>query len=239
MIRRSPLEGIALGDGLRELAFRAQLDLRLDADDAGETRGAVEWGIGALPTEPEYGAHGGADAAVLWLGPDEWLIVGPPRRRSGPHGPGSPRAPGPRRDASPSSRLGQADDARARGPRSHELFELGCPVDLRPRASVRAARAQTLLARANLLISHVADEPDDTWRLSFGHGSPPTSPRGSRTRPTASSTDDGQVEHAGGREPLVAGPFESSDHRCRRQVGVGANHHVWHVVPQDRSATRE
>ena len=76
MIRRSPLEGIALIDGLREVPFLTQLDLRLDPGDA-EAREAVESVIGALPIEPNT-VHGGAEAGVLWLGPDEWLVVGPP-----------------------------------------------------------------------------------------------------------------------------------------------------------------
>ena len=52
-----------------------------------------------------------------------------------------------------------------RGPRSRELLEFGCPIDLHPRVFGPGRCAQTLLARANVLIWHVADEPEDTWRL--------------------------------------------------------------------------
>ena len=90
MIRRSPLDGVVLADGLRELPFLAQLDLRLDADDVA-ARDAVESVIGALPIEPNT-VHGGADAAVLWLGPDEWLVVGAARRRGRPRVPASRRS---------------------------------------------------------------------------------------------------------------------------------------------------
>jgi sarcosine oxidase subunit gamma len=65
VIRRSPLEGVALANGLRELPFLAQLDVRTDAPRT------------SLPTEPNTVA-GDATRAALWLGPDEWLIVGPP-----------------------------------------------------------------------------------------------------------------------------------------------------------------
>ena len=163
MIRRSPLEGIALIDGLRELPFRAQLDLRLDADDA-EAREAVESVIGALPTEPNT-VNGGADAAVLWLGPDEWQIVGPPDGEVALMA----QLHGALRDHAGRVAIVDVSANRTtlelRGPRARELLEFGCPIDLHPRAFGPGRCAQTLLARANVLIWHVADEPDDTWRL--------------------------------------------------------------------------
>ena len=65
MIRRSPLDGVRLIDGLRELPFLAQLSVRTS------TPGTM------LPTGPNTVA-GDATRAALWLGPDEWLVVGPP-----------------------------------------------------------------------------------------------------------------------------------------------------------------
>ena len=163
MIRRSPLEGIALIDGLREVPFLTQFDLRLDPGDA-EAREAVESVIGQLPIEPNT-VHGGAEAAVLWLGPDEWLVVGPPDGESA-------------LEAQLDDALGDARSRVAivdvsanrttlelRGPRSRELLEFGCPIDLHPRVFGPGRSAQTLLARANVLIWHVAVEPKDTWRL--------------------------------------------------------------------------
>ena len=163
MIRRSPLEGIALIDGLREVPFLTQFDLRLDPGDA-ETREAVESVAGKLPLEPNT-VHGGAGAAVLWLGPDEWLIVGPPDG-----------------EAALTDQLQEAlgvalgrvaivdvsanrTTLELRGPRVRELLEFGCPIDLHPRVFGPGRCAQTLLARASVLIWHVADEPEDTWRL--------------------------------------------------------------------------
>jgi len=163
VIRRSPLDGTALIDGLRELPFLTQLDLRLDAGDV-EAREAIESVIGQLPLEPNT-VHGGAHAAVLWLGPDEWLIVEPPD--------GETALGGQLHEA-----LGDALERVAivdvsanrttlelRGPRVRELLEFGCPIDLHPRVFGPRRCAQTLLARANVLIWHLADEPEDTWRL--------------------------------------------------------------------------
>src|SRR5205809_1052506 len=91
-VRHSPLE--SLGDALasaapstggavalQELPFLAQVDLRCDPSDSSVMR-RVEAALGgvlgaALPIEPNTDATVG-DVAVLWLGPDEWLIVGSP-----------------------------------------------------------------------------------------------------------------------------------------------------------------
>ena len=163
MIRRSPLEGVALIGGLRELPFLAQLDVRVDPDDA-EAREAVESVIGALPIEPDT-VHGGADAAVLWQGPDEWLIVGPPG--------GEIALQSQLHDAlgDQMARTAIVDVSANRttlelqGPRVRELLQFGCPIDLHSRVFGPGRCAQTLLARSNVLIWHVADEPVDTWRL--------------------------------------------------------------------------
>jgi sarcosine oxidase, subunit gamma len=161
--RYSPLDGVALIDGMRELPFLAQLDFRLDAGDVA-ARVAVESVVGPLPMEPNT-VHGGSEAAVLWLGPDEWLVVGPPDGETV-------------LEAQLHEALGDARGRVAivdvsanrttlelRGPRVRELLEFGCPIDLHPRTLGRGRCAQTLLARANVLIWHVADEPEDTWRL--------------------------------------------------------------------------
>ena len=163
MIRRSPLDGVALIDGLRELPFLAQLDVRLDPGDD-EARTAVESVIGALPIDPNT-VHGGGDAGVLWLGPDEWLVVGPPDGEA-------------ILDAQLNGALGEARrrvaivDVSAnrttlelRGPRARELLEFGCPIDLHPSVFGPGSCAQTLLARASALIWFVADDPEPVYRL--------------------------------------------------------------------------
>ena len=163
MIRRSPLDGVPLIDGLRELPFLAQLDLRVNADDAA-VRDAVESVIGTLPIEPNT-VHGGADAAVLWLGPDEWLVLGPPDSEATLQS----ELHDTLRDHVARVAIVDVSANRTtldvRGRRVRELLEFGCPIDLHPRAFGPGRCAQTLLARANVLVWHVADEPEDTWRL--------------------------------------------------------------------------
>lgn len=162
MIRRSPLDGVPLVDGLRELPFLAQLDVRLAPDDAA-ARQAVESVIGPLPIEPNT-VHGGADAAVLWLGPDEWLVVGPPD--------GEAALEAQLRAAigdTPGVAIVDVSANRTtlelRGPRARELLDFGCPIDLHPRVFGPGRCAQTLLARANVLIWFVTDQPEPVYRL--------------------------------------------------------------------------
>jgi sarcosine oxidase, subunit gamma len=54
--------------GARELAFLAQVDVRVDPTTAGTL---------GFPTEPNTWTPAG-DRDVLWLGPDEWLVVADP-----------------------------------------------------------------------------------------------------------------------------------------------------------------
>ena len=163
MTRRSPLEGVPLVEGVHELPFRAQVDVRVNADDPA-ARATVESVVGPLPVEPNT-VNGGADAAVLWLGPDEWLIFGPVD--------GERALEGQLRTAVGNSADGAAivdvsanrTTLEVRGPRVRELLEFGCPIDLHQRVFGPGRCAQTLLARANVLVWHVGNEPDDTWRL--------------------------------------------------------------------------
>jgi len=133
-------------DGLRELPFLAQLDVRTDAPGT------------SLPTEANTVA-GDATRAALWLGPDEWLIVGPPGSE-------------PELDAEFAALGASVVDVSAnrttlelRGARVGELLEFGCPIDLDPRVFGPGHCAQTLLARANVLIWFVTDDPEPVYRL--------------------------------------------------------------------------
>jgi sarcosine oxidase subunit gamma len=137
---------VALADGLRELPFLAQLDVRTDVPGT------------SLPTEPNA-VIGDATRAALWLGPDEWLVVGPPGsemeledelRRSG-HAVVDVSA--------------NRTTLELRGPRARELLEFGCPIDLHPRVFGPGRCAQTLLARANVLIWYVTDDPEPVFRI--------------------------------------------------------------------------
>jgi sarcosine oxidase, subunit gamma len=159
--RRSPLAGMALPDGARELPFLAQLTIRLDpAEEA--ARRAIESVVGPLPLAPNT-FHGGPDASVLWLGPDEWLIVGPPggeedleaqlRRALGEAG----------RSVAIVDVSANRTTIELSGPAARETLERGCPIDLDPPAFGPGHCAQTLVARANVLVAQLDNAP--TYQL--------------------------------------------------------------------------
>jgi sarcosine oxidase, subunit gamma len=146
MIRRSPLDGVALTGGVRELPFLAQVSVRTQAPGS------------SLPTEPNTVA-GDASHAALWLGPDEWLAIGPPGSEAALET--DLRATG----ATVVEVSANRTTLELRGPRARKLLEFGCPIDLDPRVFGPGRCAQTLLARANVLIWFVADDPEPVYRL--------------------------------------------------------------------------
>jgi sarcosine oxidase, subunit gamma len=138
---RSPLAGRAgdLAGVAREVEALAQVDVRVDFALAS---------VG-LPLEPNtWVANGHREA--LWLGPDEWLIVGPPgtedsiskdleRALAGvPHSVVEVSAARAILEVEPAVRL--------------DLLPQGCSIDLHPRSWREGMCAQTLLARVPVIL---------------------------------------------------------------------------------------
>ncbi|MFE2881108.1 sarcosine oxidase subunit gamma [Streptomyces graminifolii] len=163
--RRSPLAGVAdrlaattraSGGTVRlaELPFLAQVNVRLDAKGAAADAVGLALGL-SLPVEPNTVVRAG-ELTVLWLGPDEWLVVG---------------APDTQRDLEHRIRVAAGDehvsvtDVSAQrttllvsGARARDLLAHGCPLDLHPRAFGPGRCAQTMLARAQVVVV-ARDEP--------------------------------------------------------------------------------
>lgn len=160
LARRAPLAGIDLPEGVAEIPFLAQLDVRVDASDGAtlERLGTV-LGI-PLPLEPNtVTTSPDGSRRVAWLGPDEWLIVAPP-------GSADALEPAVSTVLAESGGGGSVVDVSAAratislaGPRARAILEHGCSIDLDPRAFGPGHCAQTLLARANILLIEVSDEP--------------------------------------------------------------------------------
>jgi sarcosine oxidase subunit gamma len=155
--RRSPLAGFPLPTGLREVPFLAQIDLRVDPTDTAVAArlGAV---LGAEPPTVANTVVGDlAGIHVLWLGPDEWLVVGPPTTEGELER---------RLRAALGDATGSVVDVSANrtvlelsGPRARAVLEGGCSLDLHPRTFGPGDCAQTLLARANVIVQQLTDEP--------------------------------------------------------------------------------
>jgi sarcosine oxidase subunit gamma len=160
--RRSPLTHVAMPGGLRELPFLAQIAVQLDSTDE-RAVAAVSAAIGVdLPLEPNT-VSSGADIAVLWMGPSEWLVVGPAGREvelesaltNALAGTGSSVV-----DVS-----ANRTTLELSGPEAREILESGCSIDLDPRSFSSGQCAQTLVARAHVLLWRPASHPETVYRL--------------------------------------------------------------------------
>ncbi|MFE1413276.1 sarcosine oxidase subunit gamma [Streptomyces sp. NPDC058746] len=133
---------------LAEVPFLAQINVRLDAKSPAADAVGLALGL-QLPLEPGTVVRAGEWAAV-WLGPDEWLVVG---------------RPGTQRDLESRIRSAAGDepvsvtDVSAQrttilvgGPRARDLLSHGCPLDLHPRAFGPGRSAQTTLARTHVIL---------------------------------------------------------------------------------------
>ncbi|WP_327433757.1 MULTISPECIES: sarcosine oxidase subunit gamma [unclassified Streptomyces] len=163
--RRSPLSGAAdrlaaatraSGGAVRlaELPFLAQVNVRLDAKGAAADAVALAMGL-PLPLEPNTVVRAG-ELTALWLGPDEWLVVGPPGTQQDVES--RIRAAAGAEPVSVTDVSAQRTTLLVAGPRARDLLAHGCPLDLHPRAFGAGRCAQTTLARAQIVLV-ARDEP--------------------------------------------------------------------------------
>ena len=140
---------------IRELPFLTQINLRADPGDQALMQRLAD-GLGfPLPSRPNTAACL-EDRRALWLGPDEWLIVGRDDQvaslkqllRDGLAG-----AFGSIVDVSANRTV-----LEIRGARARDLLAQGVPIDLDPRSFGANQCAQTLLAKAQVIIERRGDE---------------------------------------------------------------------------------
>jgi sarcosine oxidase, subunit gamma len=166
-LRRSPLTHRALlpkaveqlGDaelGLGERAHRMQLDIRGNSGDAAFVT-AVKGAAGVdIPAEANRFTQSG-DRACLWLGPNEWLIVGP--------GGAERELTAGLRTIFVGLHAAVTDVSESRttillqGPRARDLLQKGMPIDLHPREFQPGHCAQTHIAGANIILRQFDDQP--------------------------------------------------------------------------------
>jgi len=138
--RADDLRGISETTGGRvvvgHVPFLSQVDLRLDPSQVGRAPYP-------LPLTPNTAWEEGARAA-LWLGPNEWLVLGPPS--AGPEIVDELHAA----VGELHSSIVDVSAARAvlelSGAGANELLSKGCSLDLHPRVWGAGMCAQTLLA---------------------------------------------------------------------------------------------
>lgn len=162
-----PVEHDSLrGVEMCELAFWGHVNLRGDSGDEA-FQGAVEKAVGArAPVAPNTIARAG-ERTIVWLGPDEWLVVSSPESRDGAAD-GLEEALSGLHVAVNDISSGQTI-IRLHGPRARDLLNKGCPLDLHPRVFGPGQCAQSHIGKSNALIIQVDDTPtyDIIVRRSF------------------------------------------------------------------------
>jgi sarcosine oxidase subunit gamma len=135
---------------IRELPFVSQVNLRADPKDAGVMQQlASSLGGLALPIAPNTVTSRG-DRRALWLGPDEWLLVGPDGKQDAFQEAvrvGLAGAFGSIVDVSANRSVIEIGGAKAR-----DLLAHGVAIDLDPRSFGPGHCAQALLAKAQVII---------------------------------------------------------------------------------------
>ncbi|MEV4311448.1 sarcosine oxidase subunit gamma family protein [Actinocrispum sp. NPDC049592] len=143
-LRRSPLADYP---GITELPFLTMVNVRVAPTSAAAAAISARLG-GPLPVVPGSVVDAGT-RHILWLGPDEWLVVGPPDD-SGLAAlldePGASIV-----DVSANRTTIEVD--------SRDLLEHGCTLDLHPRAFHAGRCAQTMLARTQVILWQTDDAP--------------------------------------------------------------------------------
>ena len=141
---------------IREVSFIPQLNLRVDPNDAAlMQRLATALGF-ALPVVPNTTASHD-DRRALWLGPDEWLVIGAD---------GQQEAIERALHNTLSGAFGSIVDVSAnrtlldiRGSKARELLAHGIRIDLDERSFGPGRCSQTLLAKAQVIIERRSDDP--------------------------------------------------------------------------------
>ncbi len=141
---------------LDERSPRGLLTLRGDAADA-KFKKAVHAVLKIEPIAEPLTSQKQGDVNLLWLGPDEWLIT----------------APEPAIEEIEEALRAKLEDLPAAlcdishsrtiigvsGPAAYDVIAKGCPLDLHPREFPTGNCAQSRLARCNILIHRIDDEP--------------------------------------------------------------------------------
>lgn len=170
--RRSPLQrmareletGSSANAALREVPFLAQIGLRVVADTPSAAAleaalsGPLPEGVGDVTELP-------GDRHVLWLAPDEFLLITPDEADGGD----DPVRITDELTAALGELPGQVVDLSAnrttlelRGPRAQEVLDKSCRLDLDPVAFPVGSALVTLLGTVGVVLWRVTP---DTWRI--------------------------------------------------------------------------
>lgn len=156
----SPLDGRP-GAGIETVVMvehphLGKINLRGDPGD----KAFLDAVAGAVGTAPPNAANTVAmdgDGAICWLGPDEWLVVTPPDTQGATEAALNAALAG--QHVSVVDTTDARTTIRIHGAHARETLSKGCPLDLHPRVFGPGQCAQTLIAKAGVLIHQRDDTP--------------------------------------------------------------------------------
>ena len=140
---------------LREIPFQVMVGIRVDPlSEGGRRIGAVS---GGLPTECGQVTTGVGGNSVLWLGPDEFLLVGEEEARDGTRAAELTAALG--------DEAGQTVDLSSNrttfelaGPCARAVLEKSCAADLHPRAFPAGMAIATVIGNVPVVLWKTGNE---------------------------------------------------------------------------------
>lgn len=157
---KSPLEGRPASEAesavIVEHPHWGKINLRGDASDQAFLDGVAQ-AVGARPPEKANTVAKGGKNAILWLGPDEWLVVTPKGKQG--------NIESKLRESLDGQHVSVVDGSDARttirlhGADARNVLMKGCPLDLHPRVFGPGQCAQSILAKADVLIHQIDDAP--------------------------------------------------------------------------------
>jgi len=154
---KMPVRMTAQDVDLQERAFLGHINLRCDPLDLALTTALERVLECSVPRAPNTFHVAPSALKVLWLGPDEWLVI-TPEGREGAIAQALRQAAGDRFAAAIELGSGQTV-IELRGARAREVIAKGCPLDLHPRAFGPGRCAQSRLARTLVTIAQIDAAP--------------------------------------------------------------------------------
>jgi sarcosine oxidase, subunit gamma len=150
-LRKSPLAKMIFPGGLKERDFTTQINLRGNPSEAAfaETAKSV-LGID-LPSTPNT-VSSGEDLSILWLGPDEWLIVAADNKES--EIPDQLAAAFLDQHVAINNLSANRCVMELSGPHSLDALMKSCDMDLHPRVFGAGQVVQTVIAKSQAIIEN-------------------------------------------------------------------------------------
>ncbi len=147
---RTPLDDRDAGLAMSERAFLAKITLRGKVTDD-----AIGDALGVAPPHEPNTASSGTDHVILHLGPEEWLVVGPPDSERTLVTTLATILP----EASIIDVTEGYATIRLGGALARDVLSMGTALDLHPRRFTAGTATRTLFARITIILHKAGDDP--------------------------------------------------------------------------------